>query len=257
MDKTDSTKNYGFDVCNVKVTQPLIALPSETTHLFRVSAKANWSESSISYSIYTVNEQGKTTANHASLNVKLFADISAQWVADWNSKAYLINGRIKTLEHDVLSGSTHRLKQRMVYKLFKSIVSYSPDYQGIQDVMLDTTGLEATAKVKFQVGSNGFTMNPHWIDSLGQIAGFIMNGNENLQSDQVFINHGWGRMRFSAPLSGDKIYTTYNKMQLMEGTSYSGDTYILDGDQIVAVYEGVVVSSALPRSKMVLLLIPS
>lgn len=229
-------------MCDVKVMNPLIAFPSETSHLFRVKATASWPKSVIDFTIYSVDSNGKTTANHASLKVQLSQDSSA-WVREWNTKAYLINGRIATLNQDAVNGSTHRLKRKMVYKLFASIVTYNPDYQGMDEVLLDTESLEATAKVTFKVDKQGYKQSPFWIDSLGQIAGFIMNGNENLQSDkQVFINHGWGRMRFAEELCYGKQYTTYNKMQLVEGTLYSGDTYILDGNRIVALYEGVTVS---------------
>jgi naphtho-gamma-pyrone polyketide synthase len=242
VEKTPSVHFDGFDVCDVKVNNPLIALPSETSHCFRVSARANWSSSIIVLSIYSVDSHGKNKASHATLNVRLSAKAS-DWLDEWKTMAYLINGRIKALQQGVTSGNTHRLKRRMVYKLFESIVKYNPDYQGMAEVMLDTDELEASANVVFQADENGFLVNPRWIDSLGQIAGFIMNGNENLQSDkQVFINHGWGRMRFGEPLSRDKVYTTYNKMQLVSGTTYAGDTFILDGDRIVAIYEKVTVS---------------
>jgi iterative type I PKS product template protein len=238
----DSAQFSGFDVCDVKVNRPLIALPSESTHLFRVSATAEWQSKMISLSIYSVNGDGKTTMDHATLNVRLSVNKGA-WLDEWKRMAYLINGRISALERGVVNGSVHRLKRRMVYKLFTSIVSYCDEYQGMQEVMLDSDELEAVARVSFRADDQGFHTSPFWIDSLGQIAGFIMNGNENLQSDtQVFINHGWGTMRFGESLVRDKVYTTYNKMQVVEGTLHAGDTYILDGERIVAVYERVTVS---------------
>jgi naphtho-gamma-pyrone polyketide synthase len=251
VEKNETIGFDGFDVCDVKIDRPLIALPSETSHLFRVSATADWPSKIISLSIYSVYDNGAKKTTHAALNVRLTAN-RTMWLDEWRHKAYLINDRIASLEQGVVDGNVHKLKRPMIYKLFTSIVRYSSEYQGLQQVMLDSSQLEAAAKVSFQVDDQGFVMNPHWIDSLGQIAGFIMNGNEHVQSEkQVFINHGWGRMRFGESLQGGKVYTTYNRMQVVEGTLHAGDTYILDGDRIVAIYERVTVSQpgnqSLPR----------
>ena len=84
------------------------------------------------------------------------------------------------------------MKRGIVYKLFSTLVDYSPNYQGIQEVVLDSDNLKATAHVSFGVGDKGFYFNPCWVDSLGHITGFIMNGNDNIQlKDQVFVNIRW------------------------------------------------------------------
>ncbi|PHH92640.1 hypothetical protein CDD83_6410 [Cordyceps sp. RAO-2017] len=229
----------GFDVSDMKIDRPLIALPSETTHLFRASASADWASQIVTLSLYSVDEAGNRTASHAAVNVRLVED-QAIWLNEWKPTAYLINGRIASLESAVASGNSHKLKRSMVYKLFGSLVDYSQAYQGMQEVILDSDELEATAKVSFRVDDQGFVMNPHWIDSLGHLAGFIMNGNENMPSHkQVFINHGWSRLRFGENPEAGKVYTTYNKMQLVQGKLYAGDTYVLDGQRIVAIFEKV------------------
>lgn len=99
---------------------------------------------------------------------------------------------------------------------------------------------EASARVQFQVEDGGFYQSPCWIDSCGHIAGFIMNGNDNIHSKgQVFINHGWDAARLAKPLQSGKTYCTYNRMQLVSGTLYAGDTYILEDGVIIGVFEGV------------------
>jgi iterative type I PKS product template protein len=246
VDGNESSTFSGFDVCDVKVNRPLVLQPSVTSQLFRVSATADWPSKLISVSIYSVDQGGKALADHVTLKVRLVENTST-WLAEWTRMAYLINARISSLRQGVVNGRMHHLKRPMVYKLFTSIVDYCPEYQGLEEVILDSDELEAVAQVSFQVDQDGYNVPPFWIDSLGQIAGFIMNGNEHLQADkQVFINHGWGSMRFGEPLQREKVYTTYNRMQLIEGTLYAGDTYILDGNRIVAVYERVTVRYTLP-----------
>lgn len=90
---------------------------------------------------------------------------------EWKRNSYLIQSRVTALRHGVDGGDSHLLKKGIVYKLFSSLVEYDSAYQGMQEVVLDSKQLEATAKVKFQVDDEGFYFNPRWVDSLGHIAG--------------------------------------------------------------------------------------
>ena len=234
------TATTGLEVNNVRVDNPLIALTTETSHRFRVSAKTDWASHVIAMQIYSVNSSGKRTTSHAKIDVQVTPQ--QRWVSDWKRNTHLIASRIDALDQSVRSGSgeSHMIKRGMAYKLFGAIVQYGKEYQGMSEVILDSNRLEAVATVQLQVGQEGFTLNPKWIDSLGHIAGFIMNANDAVDSrTQVFINHGWERMRVAEPISESKTYRAYNRMQLVEGTSYAGDTYILEGGRIVAIFEGV------------------
>ena len=230
----------GVDVVEMKVGRPLIAI-SYNAQLLRVSASAKWSANIISLVFYSINAQGKKATDHATCKVRLTPN--QKWLQDWKRNAYLVRSRIKALENGVDHGASHKMKRGMVYKLFSSLVDYSPNYQGMQEVVLDSDELEATAQVSFGASDEGFYFNPCWIDSLGHIAGFIMNGNDNVQSkDQVFVNHGWDTMRCATKFIKGRKYQTYNRMQLVSGTMYSGDTYIFDDGNVVAIFEGVKVS---------------
>jgi naphtho-gamma-pyrone polyketide synthase len=235
---TDTT---GLDVRTMKVDRPLIATPNGGPQLFRVSASADWPKGMISLAFYSINAQGKKIADHATCRVGITA--KQTWLEDWKRNSYLIKSRITSLHRGVDEGDSHKMKRGMVYKLFSSLVDYDSKYQGMQEVVLDSNELEATAQVSFQVEDEGFYFNPRWIDSLGHIAGFIMNGNDNIHSkDQVFVNHGWDAMRCAKKFTKGKTYQSYNKMQLASGTMYVGDTYILEEGKVVAVFEGVKVN---------------
>jgi iterative type I PKS product template protein len=233
-----SSQTTGIDVTDVKVDAPLIAQPTESTHLFRVSATADWSASSVSMSIFSVDNSGKRTRSHATLEARLFPE--QRWLDEWRRNTHLILSRIEALNQGIHNGESHKLKRGMVYKLFGAVVVYSRDYQGMEEVVLDSERLEAVSTVRFQVDGGGFAVNPRWIDSLGGIAGFIMNGNDAVESDkQVFINHGWERLRIAEKLDPAKTYYAYNRMQLVEKTLYAGDTYILHEGRTVAIFQGV------------------
>jgi iterative type I PKS product template protein len=243
------TATTGLEVVNVKVENPLIARPNEITHCFRVSATTEWSSHLISMAIFSVDGNGKRTTSHAKLNVRVTPQ--QRWLDEWKRNTHLITARVDALAQSIHghdgNNDSHMIKRGMAYKLFGALVQYSHDYQGMAEVVLDSKRLEGVSTVEFQVGQEGFHLNPRWIDSLGQIAGFIMNANDGVDSrTQVFINHGWEKMRIAEPLQAGKTYRSYNRMQLVEKTTYAGDTYVLDGGRIVAIFEGVTVRSAGP-----------
>jgi naphtho-gamma-pyrone polyketide synthase len=121
-------------------------------------------------------------------------------------------------------------------------VEYDESYKGMNEVILDSENLEATARVEFQVDEGNFHRNPFWIDSLGHLSGFVMNANDSTPAGDVYVNHGWESMKCSRKFSSKKIYDTYVKMQPIGGNKYSGDVYVFEGEDIVAVYQGVTVS---------------
>lgn len=233
-----AVESTGFDVSNMKVEAPLIALPSEKTHSFRVNAEAKWDLNQIQMSLGSVNETGMVVRRHATFVVLLTP--AQTWAQEWKRLTHLVQGRVESLATGVASGSCHHIKRGMTYKLFSALVDYSKEYQGMKDVIIDSDQLEAVSTVEFQVGPEGFHLNPRWIDSLGHIAGFIMNANDSLANKStVFVNHGWDHLRIAEPMEAGKKYRVYNRMQLVEKSLYAGDTYIFDRGQIIAVFEGV------------------
>lgn len=233
------TESVGMNVSEMTVTKPLIATGTGP-QLLRVSGSADWNSRLLTLSFYSVTADGKKMADHAKCDVK-FED-TGSWLKDWRRDAYLVKSRIEALEHGVQQGQSNHIKRGLIYKLFGALVDYGKCYQGMQEVILNSTQLEATAKVRFQTTEReeNHYFSPYWIDSLGHLAGFVMNANDGMDSkDQVFVNHGWESMRCVTPFSRGKEYQTYVKMQNIGGTMYAGSTYIFDGDNVVALYQGV------------------
>lgn len=236
-------RGSGLDVCNMTVPKPLI-LNNAGPQLFRASATANWNEKSATFQLYSVNSDGKKLAEHCSCLVK-FSDCSA-WEEEWKRIAYLIRRSIDRLHENAAAGKSHKLGNGLAYKLFSVLVEYGQAYKSMQEIILDSEQYEATARVKFQAEPANFHRNPYWIDSFGQLSGFVMNANDATDSkNTVFVNHGWDTMRCLKKFSADVVYRTYVKMQPWKGTIYAGDVYVFDGEDIVAVYGGVKVR--LPR----------
>ncbi|KAF4634248.1 hypothetical protein G7Y89_g3862 [Cudoniella acicularis] len=235
----ENTKETGMNVSDMNVMKPLIATGGGP-QLFRASASANWTTQRISINIYSITADGKKTISHATCNVRL--EDTGTWLKDWKRNAYLIRSRIKCLGQGVDDGDSHKIKRGLAYKLFSALVEYGSCYRGMQEVILDSGELEATAKVQFQTTKEeeNHYLSPYWIDSLGHLAGFVMNANDGVDSKrQVFINHGWDAMRCSTRFFRGKTYQTYVRMQNIGGSMHAGDVYIFYGDDVVALYEGV------------------
>ena len=231
-----------MNVSDMTVSKPLIA-SGQGRQLFRASGSADWKIQLVKILFYSVTPDGTKTMEHANCSVK-FEDAQT-WMKDWRRQSYLIKSRMASLEQGVGEGQSHKIKRGLAYKLFGALVDYSQFYQGMQEVIFDSTQLEATARVRFQTTDReeNHYISPYWIDSLGHIAGFVMNANDAIDSKrQVFVNHGWDSMRCTTQFSREKSYQTYIKMQNIGGTMYAGDTYIFDGDDVIALFQGVKVS---------------
>ncbi|KAH8424937.1 uncharacterized protein LDX57_002683 [Aspergillus melleus] len=229
-----SPDTVGLDVAEMKIQNPLISqdVPSQ---LYYVAAKADWRAQIVSCRLFSGPKDKET--EHATFCVRISE--SHRWLEDWRRNAYLIQSRIDALQESAHQGEAHHVKRKLAYQVFAQTVEYGPDYHGMQDVIFDAEEHEATVLVSFQTGDNGFIFNPCWIDSLGHVAGFVLNSDVSPGKTQVFINQGWERMRCPVPVSMGKTYRVYNKMQVESGMTYVGDTYILDGGTVIGLYEGV------------------
>ncbi|KID61089.1 polyketide synthetase PksP, partial [Metarhizium hybridum] len=243
-DKSD----IGVEVSDMSADKALV-LNDDPSHLLEMKAAVKWSTRRATFTMSSISSTGAETAHHAKCT-GFFADKS-QWRADFKRRDFLVRARIDDLRRSVHddSGSVHLIKTGMFYKLFSALVDYRPSFKGCRELVMRSAELESSARVKFNTPpgtADKWMTPPYWLDSLGQITGFTMNANDEVDSkNQVFINHGWENMKLLEPLSPDVTYTTYLKMQPKDKGAYIGDVYILGegATDIVAVYEGVTFSA--------------
>ena len=241
-DKSD----LGIEVADMAADKSLILNDDPSPQMLELKASVNWSTRQGSFSMSSISSaDGKPTAKHAKCS-GFFTDKS-RWKSEWKRRDFLVKSRIQELRSSVHddSGSVHMIKTGMFYKLFTALVDYRDSFKGCRELVMRSADLESTAKVRFNTPAgtaDKWKLPPHWLDSLGQITGFTMNGNDEVDSkNQVYINHGWDNMKICGVLSDQTTYNTYLKMQPKDKGSYCGDVYIFnqDMDEVVAVYEGV------------------
>ena len=242
------TKSVHMNVCHMEVFKPFIANDDggkgQTLRLTATTADITTERANLVFS----SGSGKSEMQHA----KCYVDFGSgtDWLAQWQRSAYLISGRVEGLKKAATSGSAHRMLRGMAYKLFGAFVEYDAKYRGMEEVILDSPALEATAHIAFQTteADGNFVCSPYWIDSVCHLAGFIVNANDAVDSSkQVYVSHGWESMRFAEPLVADKTYRSYVKMQPLAGNMVAGDVYIFDGDRIIGMC-GALKFQCIPRT---------
>ena len=229
------TETVHANVCHMEVFKPFIANDDGKGQTIRLSVTILDIATGRANLVFA-SGTGKSETQHAKCHVDYGS--GSAWLAEWQRSAYLVKGRIDSLKRDASSGKAHRMLRGMAYKLFGAFVEYDSKYRGMEEVILDSPELEATAHIAFQTKeSDGtFVMSPYWIDSLCHLAGFIVNGNDAVDSSkQVYVSHGWESMRFAEPIKADKTYRSYVKMQPLPGNMVAGDVYMFDGDRIVGM----------------------
>lgn len=233
-----NAENVGMNVANMEVSKPLIARGEGISHLLRLTAKVDAAAGTAKL-VYSSGE-GRTRAVHANSTV-YFGDRVA-WAAEWERSTYLIQSRIDWLQEAEKRGEASKIGRGLAYKLFAALVEYDPKYRGMEEVTLSSENMEATSKVRFQTKPSDGTFNcsPYWIDSVAHISGFIVNGSDAVDSrNNVYVSHGWESWKLAEPLSADKTYRSYVRMQPAGKQMVAGDVYVFDGSRVVAICGGL------------------
>ncbi|KAH7374166.1 BcPKS12, polyketide synthase [Cadophora sp. MPI-SDFR-AT-0126] len=236
--RPDAT-DLAMDAANMKVVKPLIAPQEEgKTTILTLTTEVNIAAARADLKWTTGS--GKSLTEHAVCNV-FFAKCN-DYLSDWTRTAYLIQSRIDWLKAAEITGEAHKIGRGLAYKLFAAMVDYNPKFRGMEQVILDSKNFEATATIKFQTKpeDGNFKVSPYWIDSLAHLSGFILNASDAVDTrENAYISHGWESWKIAEPISADKNYRSYVKMQDTEPNVKAGDVYIFDGGRIVAAVMGL------------------
>ncbi len=177
------------------VEKAIIIDANRSSTLVRAALKMDWTSRRGKVEFYRVDNTGKRTTFHAKCIVEIQSP--EVWTKKWQSQLYLINRSIQQLVDGVERGSTHKIRRRMAYKIFSAEVQYGPAYQAMEEVLFDSEGLEASAKVRPKSDHSQVRAQPDLVRcSLGHLSGFVMNSNDSLDlSNHVFLNAGWKTLR--------------------------------------------------------------
>lgn len=253
----------GYNVCAMDVHKTLVvdSDPGHDGEHIQIECVADMNAGEMTLLIRSVTWDGQVLHDHGKGLVR-FED-PALWIAEWERQKYLVQGQLEYLHSRYEEGQANKFLRGIAYRLFSSLVSYGPKYQGMSEVILDNSDLAGVAKINFQAypGIDGeFFCSPFYIDNLCHLSGFIVNAQDDIDEPAplTYISHGWESLKFLHPqqFSPKKEYTSYVRMMpLGEKNVKAGDVYILDGEDIVAVLYGLKFQG-IPQKLMDVLLPP-
>lgn len=251
--------NIGMDVRHLEIIKPLIARSrdSKKPQIVRITATGERPIKAVKVNFTSFAADGKTRDLHASCTIQ-YGDTEA-WLADWARVAFLIRSRVNLLVQGLDSKATQKVDRKETYELFSTLVHYDKKYHGMKNVLIDSKNFEAASLIEFTAKEDDgdFEHNPYWIDNITHLSGYVLNGSDAVDHNKtVYISHGWESCRVARPISGDKAYRNYVKMQPGPKNTMAGDVYVFDDNEIVAVIGGVKFQ-AIPRTLLNKLLPPT
>ncbi|RKU45682.1 Type I Iterative Polyketide synthase (PKS) [Coniochaeta pulveracea] len=248
-------ENIVTNVAHMDVPKTLIFNDTAKSHVLRLKVIADVKLGSADL-VFSTGEGAKKT-EHAIC--KVYYGDREVWQSEFDRLTYLIKSRVEALMEAEKTGKASKIGRGLAYKLFCALVDYNHRYQGMEEVILDSSTCEATAKIRFQTTDKdgSYYFSPYHVDSLCHISGFIINGTDAVDSrEQVYISHGWDSLRFTEIPQPHKEYRSYIRMQPIKGTKVmSGDVYIFDGDKIIGK-TGDLKFQAIPRKVLNIMLPP-
>ncbi|KAK2604195.1 hypothetical protein N8I77_007143 [Diaporthe amygdali] len=231
-----------MDLSDMEIFSPcVVSTDADQRQVLLVTATQRSLSSPVELIFSTSYDEEETYRQNARCTVHLTSQAAA--FSDANKNLYLIQDRAEMLRRKEPEGDVHKLKKKMVYKLFKTVVDYSPRYFGMEDLLLSSDRPESSARLCFDTPAEpeNFVHNPFWIDTLAQLGGFSLNVNPPSGQDDVYISHGWQSMRILRRLSDQESYACYVCMQPSEAQPgvWSGDVYVYSGNTVVALCMGL------------------
>ena len=184
-------------------------------------------------------------AQHATCNIRFSEQ---RHIQDLQRKGPEIRARITDMRKMLEVKRTYVFNKPMIYKMIATLADFDPDYRALDEIVLDSSAMEASSIANFKdIKKKGkFFTNPAYVDALSQSAGFVMNANDKSNLElEVFVNHGWNSFQLFGDLSPQKNYETHVAMLESSGKMWQGDIFVLDGDKVVALFEGITVSQSL------------
>ncbi len=184
---------------------------------------------------------GALDTEHATCTVR-FTTSAQQKTLQNNLPHY--QSRITRLRAGHATGLFTRYTRRGGYKLMSSMASFHPDYKLLDDLVLDQEGNEAVCSMDFSDAKTPgeYAAHPAYVDAITQVAGFMMNAKDETDiGKEMWVNHGWGALQIYEELVKGVKYEVYSKME-REKEVAKGEVLVLDGERVVAYFEGLEVS---------------
>ncbi|KAM7216845.1 hypothetical protein V8F06_007822 [Rhypophila decipiens] len=215
-----------------------------------------------SHNTFTVNISEASNPSVITTKCTVVMQNPTAFINDKQARLSTILPRIHSLRQSASMGQVNRFQQNMFYKLFNNVMDYTSLYFGVREAIVSEDFATALATVALPVSNltppdpdlaGSTTLSPYWMDALGHLAGFLLNGNpfpstlspSGKQQDFVYIGTQMERMEVNArDFKHGVKYLSYAHVEPEDknkGDVWIGNVYLLDerAEQIVGFYEGL------------------
>ncbi|KAF7546534.1 hypothetical protein G7Z17_g8371 [Cylindrodendrum hubeiense] len=250
------TDNQQVDVSDMSIFKALI-VKQQGPQPLQGHAAVDWTKNEAAMKFVSFDGKGKPQ-ERAKCTLR-FTDRSIL-LTKLQNEAASIKTRMQDLRQGIAKETAARFNRPMVYRMIRPLAQFHDDYRAIDEVVLDSTTLEASASVSFGGIKKGghFALHPAIIDAFTQSCGFTMNCNDHTDLDkEVFMNHGWGRFQVFEDVHFDRPYTSYTRMFEGKDKLWHGDVVIFDGETVVAAFEKIAIQCVPRRVLRVILSLES
>ncbi|KAK8055200.1 fusarubin cluster-polyketide synthase [Apiospora rasikravindrae] len=233
-------KERQLDLSDMTISKALVLDSAASQQFLQAHVEVDWSRLGASVRFMSFDSKQKLQ-EHAKCDIR-FKDKSLQGMLQQEAAA--TRQRMEALRAGVATGVTARFNRPMVYRAIRPLAKFHADYRAIDEVILDSGTLQASSRLTFSTVKRGgsFHTHPALIDSLTQSCGFAMNCNDDSDLDSVvYMNHGWGSFQMFEPISFDKEYTTYTRLEQGPDNLWYGDVTVFDGETVVAWFGKIAV----------------
>ena len=225
---------------DLEITHPLIA---DDKDVDRTAAEVHASSAHGSGLVkvsYSSKKQGSSTIHtHGSCVVRLVETTKVR--ASHKKSAEEAKAKLDSLITSARAGEKIRLPKPIVYKLFASLVDYSPAYRCMDEVYLETSHKDAAASVRLTNNqtTGDFACNPYWADAVLHLAGFVLNGDMTKPDDIVYIATGCKELTFFEPLNPNTEYRVFASVEEDKKGVCSSHVFVFQNQRLAAVCTGV------------------
>lgn len=235
----------GLNVAEMHVVKTLIADNPQkgSGQWLELTATADLDGGVVRCSFSHITPEGVKLHDVASCTVLL--EDETIWQAEWAQLSPLIANQISTFRTRALTedtGSIRTIHLAKAYELFKTFVEYDNKYQAMTQVIIDSDTLEATAELNMQASAaEGDLVGPYFLDGSCHLSGFVCNATDEDSKKNAYISHGWNAAKLSKDFDPEngKPLQNYVRMQAEGKDVLGGTVYVLQGEEIVGVWEGV------------------
>lgn len=231
-----STVKPVLNLSDMHIFKPMIALPDVESQTVMVSCESSSPAGPVAFVLTSQDPATKAWSEHARCSVS-FSD-GASTLKDWKRNEYLVRDRYEQMTSNK-SSDVDRFSRRMVYRLFKTVVTYDEAYHTLHEVFMDGKRNELAAKIQFEDEAKFTgTVSPHWIDCLAQTGGLVLNADPKVDGT-VYLSTGWSDVEILSEMSKNITYSAHVRMLEVEKDKFEGDVYMFDDDRLVAVCLGL------------------